>query len=50
MGPGRAPLYLANRAELVALMGAGGYAQLAALCADFEARPGRSMRHAADPG
>ena len=46
---GREPVYLANRAELVALMGAAAYATLAALCADFDSRPGRAMRHPADP-
>jgi hypothetical protein len=47
---GREPVYRANRAELVALMGARPYALLAGLCAEFEARPGRLMRHPADPG
>jgi hypothetical protein len=46
---GREPVYLANRAELVALMGAAAYSTLAALCADFDSRPGRGMRHPADP-
>ena len=46
---GTEPVYLANRAELAALMGAEAYRLLATLCADFEARPGLTMRHAADP-
>jgi hypothetical protein len=33
----------------VALMGQKAYDQLAALCADFHAKPGIAMRHAADP-
>jgi hypothetical protein len=46
---GREPVYLSNRAELVALMGPAAYETLAVLCADFD-RPGATMRHAADPG
>lgn len=46
---GSEPVYLSNRAELVALMGERAYAQLATLCEDFDNRPGRAMRHAADP-
>jgi len=46
---GREPVYLSNRAELVALMGPAAYETLAVLCADFD-RPGGTMRHAADPG
>lgn len=46
---GRRPVYLENRAELVALMGPPAYAIVAELCADFDARPGRLLRHAADP-
>jgi len=46
---GKEPVYLANAAELVALMGPGGYAVLRPLCEDFDARPTRSLRHAADP-
>jgi hypothetical protein len=43
------PVYLSNRAELVALMGAGAYEVLIQLCEDFDARPGRLLRHPADP-
>ena len=46
---GREPVYLASRPELVALMGVGAYTTLATLCREFDARPGRAMRHAADP-
>jgi hypothetical protein len=46
---GRRPVYRENKAELVALMGAPAYRMLAGFCRDFEDRPGRSMRHAADP-
>lgn len=46
---GKEPVYRSNRPELVALMGQAAYDLLAELCADFEARPGRAMRHAADP-
>jgi hypothetical protein len=46
---GREPVYLANAAELVALMGRPAYQVLVELCAEFEARPGRAMRHGADP-
>ncbi len=45
----RRPVYRQNKAELIALMGAPAYRVLVELCRDFEARPGRSMRHAADP-
>jgi hypothetical protein len=47
---GAEPVYLSNRAVLVALMGPVAYDVLADLCADFDARPGRLLRHAADPG
>jgi hypothetical protein len=43
------PVYRSSRAELVALMGAAGYAELAELCEDFDNRPGRLLRHAAEP-
>ena len=46
---GSQAVYLNNRSELVALMGEPAYAVLVQMCADFEARPGRAMRHAADP-
>jgi hypothetical protein len=46
---GSEPVYLSQRAELVALMGTAAYEVLAGLCADFDARPGAAMRHAADP-
>ncbi len=46
---GQEPVYLSNRPELTALMGKEAYDQLAVLCADFEAKPGLGMRHAADP-
>jgi hypothetical protein len=42
------PVYLSARAELVALMGPAAYAMLCELCADFDARPGRLLRHPAD--
>ena len=45
----RRPVYKQNKSELVALMGAPAYRVLVGLCRDFEARPGASMRHAADP-
>jgi hypothetical protein len=47
---GTEPVYLSSRAELVALMGQPGYEILAGLCAEFDTRPGDSMRHLADPG
>ncbi len=47
---GTEPVYLSSRVELVALMGAEGYALLAACCEDFDRRPGPLLRHAADPG
>jgi hypothetical protein len=43
------PVYLSSRAELVALMGAAAYEGLVQLCEDFDARPGRLLRHPADP-
>jgi hypothetical protein len=43
------PVYLSSRAELIALMGAAAYEVLKELCEDFDARPGRLLRHAADP-
>ncbi len=46
---GRRPVYLENRAELVALMGRPAYAIVAELCEDFDSRPRRLLRHAADP-
>jgi hypothetical protein len=46
---GKEPVYLANRAELVALMGQPAYDVLVVMCEDLDARPGRSFRHAADP-
>ena len=45
---GTEPVYVSNRDELVALMGAAGYDRLAAYCADFE-RGGPRTPHAADP-
>jgi hypothetical protein len=42
-------VYLENRAELVALMGAAAYEVLAMACEDFESRRGNTMRHPADP-
>ena len=47
---GTEPVYRSSRAELVALMGPAGYAVLAELCEDFDRRPGRLLRHGADPG
>jgi len=47
---GSQPVYQSNRAELVALMGGPAYALLAEICAEFDARPGGAMRHAADRG
>ena len=46
---GRLPVYRSSRVELIALMGDEAYATLAGICAEFEARPGGLMRHAADP-
>ena len=46
---GREPVYRSSRAELVALLGEAAYDVLAQICADFQARPGTTMRHAADP-
>ena len=46
---GREPVYRSSRAELVALMGPAAYAVLAELCADFDRRGGRLLRHPADP-
>lgn len=43
------PVYRSAASELVELMGAAAYTMLVEACVDFEARPGRSMRHAADP-
>jgi hypothetical protein len=43
------PVYVGNRAELIALMGAAAYELLKQLCEDFDARPGRLLRHPADP-
>ena len=47
---GQEPVYRSNRAVLVALMGRPAYEALVGYCADFEARPGRALRHPADPG
>jgi len=46
---GTEPVFVSNRAELVALMGQSAYDVLASMCQDFDARPGRAMRHPADP-
>ena len=43
------PVYLENRAELIALMGPGAYQILVTMCEDFESRRGDAMRHPADP-
>lgn len=43
------PVYLNNRAELVALMGESGYELLKQYCEEFESRPGGLLRHPADP-
>ena len=43
------PVYLENRAELVALMGAAAYQVLVEMCQEFESRRGNAMRHPADP-
>jgi len=47
---GTDPVFRSSRTELVALMGAEAYAVLAALCEQFDQRPGHLLRHAADPG
>lgn len=44
------PLYLALKAELVALMGSVAYAELARLCADVDARLPSVLRHPATGG
>ncbi len=46
---GRQPVYRENAAELTALLGPAAYALLAELCEEFDARPGRLLRHAASP-
>lgn len=46
---GQEPVYISNRPELVAVMGQAAYDELREHCETFEARPGRAMRHAADP-
>ncbi|MBA8792743.1 hypothetical protein FHX74_000337 [Friedmanniella endophytica] len=46
---GREPVYLANRAELVALMGERAYKTVRKLCREFESRTGSLLRHPADP-
>lgn len=46
---GTEPVYISNRPELVAVMGQAAYDELRVHCETFEARPGRAMRHAADP-
>ncbi|WP_375425921.1 hypothetical protein [uncultured Friedmanniella sp.] len=46
---GSRPVYQANAAELVALMGTAAYEVLASLCADFVAGGRRLLRHPADP-
>jgi hypothetical protein len=43
------PVYLENRAELVALMGAAAYEVLVTMCEEFDSRRGNAMRHPADP-
>jgi hypothetical protein len=45
---GRQPVYLSCAAELTALMGAGAYAVLVDLCAEFASRTGVRMQHPAD--
>lgn len=45
----RDPVYRTSREELIALMGAPAYAVLVELCAEFERRPRRLLRHPADP-
>jgi len=46
---GTEPVYRANRDELIALMGAAGYAELARHCDEFVAA-GTPLSHPADPG
>jgi hypothetical protein len=46
---GNRPVYANYRAELTALMGPRAYAVLVDLCAEFESRRGRRLRHPADP-
>ena len=46
---GKEPVYISNRPELIAVMGQAAYDELREHCETFEARPGRAMRHAADP-
>ncbi len=46
---GLRPVYEANAAELVALMGPAGYEVLASMCADFTAGGSKLLRHPADP-
>ncbi len=47
---GTQPVYLANRPELVALMGEAAYLLLAGMCTEFESGRGASLRHPADAG
>lgn len=47
---GKRPVYEANAAELVALMGEAAYEVLAGFCADFVSVGDRRLRHPADPG
>jgi hypothetical protein len=42
-------VYLENRAELIALMGAAAYEVLISMCEEFDSRRGAAMRHPADP-
>ena len=46
---GTEPVYVANAAELRALMGDRAYAVLGTLCVEFESRRGRALAHPADP-
>ena len=46
---GKEPVFISNRPELVALMGEAAYLELKEHCEVFDARPGASMRHPADP-
>jgi hypothetical protein len=46
---GREPVYRSSRNELLALMGAPAYETLVELCAEFESRRGKRLRHPADP-